>query len=129
MAIVTPFGSTGNAGAPPPAPPMSSTGARAAGAVAAGPPLSAATPTPVPPQQQPSDPTAVRAAVSELKQWIETKAPNALNFSIDEDTGRTVVKIIDTETGEVIRQIPAEELLAIARSLEKMQGLLLRQEA
>jgi flagellar protein FlaG len=39
------------------------------------------------------------------------------------------VRVVDTVTGEVIRQVPSEELLAISRSIDKLQGLLLRQEA
>ena len=45
------------------------------------------------------------------------------------DVASTIVRITDGETGEMIRQIPSEEMLEIARSLDKMQGLLLRQEA
>lgn len=41
----------------------------------------------------------------------------SLQFSVDEDSGRTVIKIIDTATGEQIKQIPAEELLEISRKL------------
>lgn len=49
-----------------------------------------------------------------------------LNFSVDDDTGLRVVKLIDTKTEEVIRQFPSEELLAIAKALDKLQGLLVR---
>ena len=49
-----------------------------------------------------------------------------LQFTVDEDTGIDVVKVIDTETEEVIRQFPSEEVLAIARALDKLQGLLIR---
>jgi flagellar protein FlaG len=53
----------------------------------------------------------------------------SVQFSVDEETGRTVVKIVDPATREVLRQIPAEELLAVARALGRMQGLLVEQEA
>lgn len=52
-----------------------------------------------------------------------------LLFSIDNDTGKTVVKVVDSVTDKVIRQIPSEELIAIAKALDKFQGLLLKQEA
>ncbi|MBL8491536.1 MAG: flagellar protein FlaG, partial [Rhodocyclaceae bacterium] len=42
---------------------------------------------------------------------------------------KTVVKVVDGQTGKMIRQIPSEELLAIAESIDRMQGLLLRQKA
>lgn len=54
---------------------------------------------------------------------------NDITFSVDEDTGSTVVKVIDRETKDVIRQIPSEEILAIAKALDRLQGLLIRQTA
>lgn len=47
-----------------------------------------------------------------------------LQFSIDSETNSTVVRVIDSETKELIRQIPSEELLAISRRLEAATGLL-----
>ena len=51
------------------------------------------------------------------------------SFSTDADTGRVVVKITDTATGELVRQIPMEEMLALAKSLDRLQGLLLQTKA
>ena len=48
-----------------------------------------------------------------------------LEFTIDDQTDRTIIRVIDSETKEVIRQIPSEAALAISRSLEQPQGLLL----
>jgi flagellar protein FlaG len=48
-----------------------------------------------------------------------------LNFSKDQDTGKTIIKVVDTATDTVIRQIPSEEAIAIAKSIDKMQGLLI----
>lgn len=42
-----------------------------------------------------------------------------LLFSIDDDTGRTVIKVLDKETKEIIRQIPPEEALSFARKLNE----------
>lgn len=51
-------------------------------------------------------------------------------FSVDTETKKPLIKVMDTKTGEVIRQIPSEEMMAISRSIDKFQqGLLLRQEA
>lgn len=80
------------------------------------------------PWQQPG-PEEIRQAVDSLRQLVESKAPNSLQFSIDDATGRTIVKITDAQTGETIRQIPPKEMLEIAQSLDKMRGLLLKQEA
>lgn len=41
-----------------------------------------------------------------------------LKFDVNEDLGRTVVKVIDSETGDLIRQIPSEELVALAERIE-----------
>lgn len=49
-----------------------------------------------------------------------------LEFSVDEGTGRTVVKVVDAESGEVVRQIPPEEVLAVAENLEEVRGMLFR---
>ena len=52
-----------------------------------------------------------------------------LQFTIDESTGTSVVKVIDRNTKELIRQMPSEEMLAIAGSLDRLQGLLVKQRA
>lgn len=54
---------------------------------------------------------------------------NALNFSVDQESQTTVVKVIDQNTKEVIRQIPSEEMLALAKALDTMKGLLIQQKA
>lgn len=52
-----------------------------------------------------------------------------LKISIDDDLGVQVVKIMDVSTDEVIRQIPSEEMLELAKSLDKVLGLLVRDKA
>lgn len=82
------------------------------------------------PQVQPVRLTAeqVEQVVKEMKQVVEPLAQN-LEFSIDKDTGQTIVKVIDTTTKEIVRQIPSEELLTIAHSIDKLKGLLLSRKA
>lgn len=71
----------------------------------------------------------------ELKSAVEkiSKAVSAftseLSFSIDKDLGVSVVKVIDKQSNEVIRQIPSEEVLNIAKGLDKVLGVLLEQQA
>ena len=74
------------------------------------------------------DATQLASAIEKVQDFTKTVA-NELKFSIDEDSGQTVVKIVDTATDEVIRQIPSEEMLAIAQALDKIQGLLIKQKA
>ena len=70
----------------------------------------------------------LQKAVDQANKAISARAPNELRFSIDKDTGASVVKIVDQETGETLRQIPAQEMLEIAKSIDQMKGLLVRQK-
>lgn len=54
---------------------------------------------------------------------------NAIQFNLDDDTGKTIVKVIDLATKDVIRQFPSEEMLSIAKAIDKMKGLLVQQKA
>jgi flagellar protein FlaG len=80
------------------------------------------------PAQQSAPQKQVEQALERLKAAMPAKA-NALTFSLDDQTGDTIVRIVDSETGDVIRQIPSKELLEIAKALDKMQGMLLKQSA
>ena len=44
-----------------------------------------------------------------------------LNFSVDEELNRTVVTVLDEESGEVIRQIPTEDMLELAKHISEIQ--------
>jgi flagellar protein FlaG len=70
---------------------------------------------------------ALDAAVGEIQEFVNT-ATRDIEFSVDEDSGRTVVKVVDRETQDVIRQIPSQEVLDLAQALGKLQGLLIRQK-
>lgn len=70
----------------------------------------------------------VKDAVTRLKEFVQP-FNNGLQFSIDEDTGKTLVKVIDLQTKEVIRQIPSQEAIDIAKALDKLQGLLIHNKA
>lgn len=72
-------------------------------------------------------PGQVEKAVEDVQRFVETMTNN-LQFSIDDDSGRTVVKVVDRQTEEVLRQIPSEEMLDIARALGKLKGLLVEQK-
>lgn len=67
-------------------------------------------------------------AVSKINKVIQVVDRN-LEFTVDKDTDMTVVKVIDSESKEVIRQIPSEEVIQIAKALDKLQGLLVRDKA
>jgi flagellar protein FlaG len=67
-------------------------------------------------------------AVADLNK-VAQAASQGVRFSVDEDTGRTVVKVVDTQTDKVLRQIPTVEALKLWRSIEQMQGVMLRDKA
>lgn len=81
-------------------------------------------PTKAPPASQ----AELQDAVTTSNNFLKT-VTNAVEFSIDKDSGNTVVKVVDTATKEVIRQYPSEEMLAIAKALDNIQGLLIKQKA
>lgn len=96
----------------------------------------AAKPAPAGATGEPDSPSSIQAAahnaqltqaVREINQTVQAAARD-LEFSVDPETRATVVRVIDHASGEVIRQIPAEETLEIARSLDRLQGLLLKQK-
>jgi flagellar protein FlaG len=52
-----------------------------------------------------------------------------VSFSIDSDTKRTVIKVIDTATKEVVRQIPPEAMLRVSENITKLLGLMVDRAA
>lgn len=78
----------------------------------------------------PRPPTAaeVRTAVAET---IDAVAPHAgeLEFFVDEGSGRAIVRVVDKETNQVVRQIPGPEMLTIRRALDRLRGILIRAKA
>jgi len=52
-----------------------------------------------------------------------------MQFSMNESTGKMVIEIKDEKTGEVIRQIPSEEVLQLEKKLDEVQGLLFSKKA
>lgn len=83
---------------------------------------SAAAPVSIPAPEQ------LKQAAQMINKALETFSRN-VQFSVDESTGKAVVKVMDMETGELIRQMPSQEALDIARALDRLQGLLIRQRA
>lgn len=83
----------------------------------------------------PASPPAQQVQVEELQRTLNDAkgvaeaAGASLEFSIDKDSGKTVVKVVDASTSQIIRQIPSEELLTLARNMTKLEGLLLNQKA
>jgi flagellar protein FlaG len=67
-----------------------------------------------------SDPGANNnLAATEVKQSPESQ----MRFHVDQDTGKTVVALVDPESGEVLRQMPTAEALEVAKAIGKFQGM------
>jgi flagellar protein FlaG len=58
-------------------------------------------------------------AVAQMKDFAQVMS-RQLQFDVDDESGATVVRVLDKASGEVIRQIPSEEILALARHMKEM---------
>lgn len=70
----------------------------------------------------------VEEAISSIKQFAQSIQRN-LNFALDESSGKVVVKVTDAVSGDVIRQMPSEDALRLAESLDEARSLLFKAEA
>lgn len=59
-------------------------------------------------------------AVESINQFVNAQM-RTLNFSVDENSGKPVVKVVDFDTKDVIRQIPGEEVLKMASAIKRLQ--------
>lgn len=71
---------------------------------------------------------AVAKAAEQIQTFVKEMGRN-LDFSIDETTGYNVVRVVNPDTNEIVRQLPSEELLKIARSMETWNSVLVNQKA
>ena len=62
--------------------------------------------------------------LDEISRDLDTLHAVGLNFTQHEDTGRTMVRITNRDTEEVIREIPAKQVLDLAAKIEEMVGIL-----
>jgi flagellar protein FlaG len=74
---------------------------------------------PPPAKKQTSD-----IALKALKENLDLLHQVGLQFSVHEETGKTVIKVINKDTGKLIRQIPSKEMLNLAAKMEDMMGIL-----
>lgn len=70
----------------------------------------------------------VTKAVQDINKSIQSSS-QGVEFTVDNDDKRVVVKVVDQQTKQVLRQIPTEEAIEISKSLDKLQGLLIKQQA
>ncbi|NOG32326.1 flagellar protein FlaG [Halomonas sp. TBZ9] len=98
---------------------------------------------PIDPHTQPTMPATVLSAQQEEQQKrldaAELAEPverinavmnqRGLEFEINDENSRVITRVVDRESGEVIRQIPAEEVLRLAERLGELQGGLISVQA
>lgn len=82
----------------------------------------ASTPVPPPTRDQ------VEQAAARVKEVLRGTT-SRLEFEIDPDLNKVVIKILNGDSGEVIRQIPSQELLDLAKHLDGPKGVLVREHA
>jgi len=71
---------------------------------------------------------AIAKAAVDIQNFVKDMGRN-LAFSIDETTGYNVVRVVNPETNELIRQLPSEELLKIAKNMRDLGNVLVNQKA
>lgn len=79
-------------------------------------------------EQQQERTDALRDKVAELNDYMQN-LNRSLQFSVDEESGDTVIKVVDAETEELVRQIPSEAILRARNAVEKYRGILFEIQA
>lgn len=80
------------------------------------------------PKLAPPEPHKAAQAAKEINDFLRS-ASAGIEFQIDNLSDRVIVRVVDTETKQLIRQVPSEEMVAISHALDRMTGLLLAQKA
>ena len=90
--------------------------------------VAAATPAAEPPAistgDHEHDAPQIDAAIAAANRSMQNVATN-LQFEKDLTSGKVVVRVIDTDTQQVLRQMPSEEMLAMGKALERLKGLMI----
>jgi flagellar protein FlaG len=65
----------------------------------------------------------VEKAVEDMNKMVES-LQRGLNFSVDKDLGDIIIKVVDQQTNETIRQIPSEDMVSLQQRLQEVSSLL-----
>jgi flagellar protein FlaG len=112
-----------------PPPVVASTSERAAPAGGAKPASAAAAAQSATAAMPPARSDEVRKAASQVNEALKGTASSDLQFSVEGDNKEVVVRVVDSQTKEVIRQIPSEQMVAISKAMDNLSGLLVQQKA
>jgi len=72
--------------------------------------------------------TEVTKAISQIQIMMDLRN-RSVSFTRDQETGTDIIKVIDDNTGDTIRQMPSEELLTFMKNLTRMLGTFLDEKA
>ena len=75
-----------------------------------------------------SEPKGLEETVARLQETVNQIDPQ-VQFSVEEDLNRVVVKVVERESGELIRQFPPEEVLRVQRFFDEQSGILVEEQA
>jgi len=74
--------------------------------------------------EQTISPERMGELIRELEAKLPTTASKGLHFEMDEVLQKPIISVVDKESGQVLRQLPAEEVVRAARNIEYMRGIL-----
>lgn len=67
-------------------------------------------------------PAEINKALVQVNDYLQQQS-RTLQFSIDQTTHQTIIKVVDQSTGQVLRQIPPESMVILAQRLQEMQHM------
>ena len=68
--------------------------------------------------------TAPEELVTPVQQVNSALRAYGVEFELSEHSGRTIIRLVDRESGEVIREIPPEEMITLSERLDHVRGML-----
>jgi len=71
---------------------------------------------------------AVQAAATKIQTFVSSMSRD-LNIHVDSSSGKAVIQVVDPQSNETVRQIPGEEALRLARTIDYLSSLLVSQKA
>ena len=96
--------------------------------IAVGPPVEVVPAAEVKDARLQPDDEELKQALRGLNEKLSAWSTN-LRFEVDEDLSRVIVQVVDADTGDVVRQIPSEEIINMSKALGKLQDLAFRTSA
>jgi flagellar protein FlaG len=76
---------------------------------------------------EPLERVQLESVAQQLQDFMQSMN-RSVQFQVDEDSGRDVIRVLDKQNGEVIKQYPSEEVLSLVSKLSQSAGLLVDQE-